>query len=172
MKKVLRNIAITLIVLAALSAILNQFTETSLNTEIEINGSTEQVWSTFMDHDEYPNWNPFLKEITGSTSVGDNIKVTMQTEGNDPMLFEPVVLVNTENQEFRWIGKLFVKGFFDGEHVFTLEAMEPGKTKFVQRENFTGLFAGLFMRLIGEDTKVGFVAMNEALKSQVESKQP
>lgn len=121
-----------------------------------------------MSHAAYPEWNPFIKMISGSTKPGDFLETTLQTEGNDPMNFKPLVLKNQINQEFRWKGKLGIKGIFDGEHYFILEESSPNQTRFMQGENFTGLLSGLLMRMIGEDTKEGFISMNKALKTRVE----
>ncbi|MDR7016726.1 hypothetical protein [Acinetobacter sp. 3657] len=34
-----------------------------INTEIIINGSSEEVWNTLMDFEAYPEWNPFIINI-------------------------------------------------------------------------------------------------------------
>ena len=36
------------------------------------------------------------------------------------MTFKPNILVFEENKELRWLGKLFFKGLFDGEHKFEI----------------------------------------------------
>ena len=92
----------------------------------------------------------------------------IQNPGKKPMKFKPVVLVNQESKEFRWKGKLFVKGLFDGEHYFQLERINDNLTKLVHGEKFTGFLAGALLKMIGEDTKKGFESMNEALKRRVE----
>jgi hypothetical protein len=148
--------------------LINQLVTRGIRTEIEVNAPIEQVWNAIMDHESYPEWNPFIKSISGSTDVGDGLEVTIQSEGNEPMEFEPLVLVNDHEHEFRWVGKLGVTGVFDGEHYFVLEEIGPTQTRFIQGENFTGLLSGLFMQIIGEDTKSGFVAMNKALKTLLE----
>ena len=141
----------------------------SIKTEIVVNAPVEKVWNILMDHGSYPQWNPFIKNISGNPDVGSQIAVTIQSPGNSPMDFAPTVLVNKTNQEFRWIGKLGIKGVFDGEHYFTLEQVGPNQTKFVHGENFTGLLSGIFMMMIREDTEKGFVLMNNALKQRSEN---
>lgn len=122
-----------------------------------------------MEHETYPKWNPFIKKISGSTQQGENLAVTIQSEGNDPMDFTPLVLINNKNQEFRREGKLLVTGIFDGEHYFILEKVDSNQTKFIHGENFTGLLSGIFMGMIREDTEGGFTSMNIALKNRVEN---
>ena len=93
----------------------------NLTTEIIIDAPAEIVWKELTEHEAYPEWNPFIKNVSGFAQQGEHIDVTIQAEGKEPMEFNPVVLVNKEASEFRWQGKLFVKGLFDGEHYFLIE---------------------------------------------------
>ena len=140
----------------------------TITTTIVIEATPQQVWKTLMDHENYSSWNPFIKQISGDPSLGKKIAVTIQPEGKQPMNFSPIVIRNDKEIEFRWIGHLFVKGLFDGEHYFRLEDAGSNKTRFVHGEHFAGLMAGTIMKMIGENTKKGFNAMNLALKDKVE----
>lgn len=139
----------------------------TLETRININASAEKVWNVLTDFRSYPEWNPFVVSLLGEPTVGDQIAVKLRMEGSSPQTFEPVVLVNDRNREFRWLGKLFVKGLFDGEHYFKIRETENG-VEFTHGENFSGAFVGPIMGLIGKKTEDGFVAMNEALKKRAE----
>ena len=141
----------------------------NLETEITINASPEAVWDILLDHSAYPDWNPFITQISGPTQPGENLIVIITPPDSKPMEFKPLVLANEKEKEFRWIGKLFVKGIFDGEHYFLLEPVGPDETRFTQGENFSGILSGIMMKMIGKNTKVGFESMNEALKKQAES---
>lgn len=138
-----------------------------IKTEITINASKEKVWKTLTDVENYPKWNPFIKSLIGSLGVSEPITVRLQPPGGNPMTFKPVVLAFDENKEFRWLGKLFFKGLFDGEHYFLLNENQDGTTTFVHGEKFTGMLVGLFGGIL-ENTKKGFELMNEALKKLVE----
>ena len=141
----------------------------TLQTEITIKASEKEVWRQLMTHEDYPSWNPFIAHLSGSTKEGDSIVVKIKPEGKDPMTFNPLVLRNEKNKEFRWLGKLFIKGLFDGEHFFLIEKISSTETRFIHGEHFRGLLAGIFMNQIGESTLRGFKAMNEALKNRVET---
>lgn len=169
MKKAIKITTTIIAALIILLIITNQFTMRNIKTEIVINASTETVWNVLMHHESYPEWNPFIKKISGDPIVGENLSVTVQSNGNSPMNFTPLVLVNNTQKEFRWVGKLWVTGIFDGEHYFILEQTGPNQTKFTQGENFTGILSGIFMKMIKKDTEGGFKAMNEALKSRAEN---
>lgn len=133
-----------------------------IQTQITINASQEKVWETLTNFTNYA-WNPFIKTIEGDVRKGNTIKVAL-----GGMTFKPEVLQFENNQEFRWKGKLGLKGIFDGEHFFTLKE-EEGKTIFTHGELFSGLLVPLFKKKLLGETKDGFVAMNEALKKECEA---
>ncbi|MCP4384573.1 MAG: SRPBCC domain-containing protein [Hyphomicrobiales bacterium] len=149
---------------------IGQITGPSISTEIEIAAPASVVWAELADSDAYAEWNPFVKHLSGDLEVGNRLNVTMQSEGNAPMDFTPEVLVADENEELRWVGRLGVKGIFDGEHYFILEETDRGTTVFRHGENFTGILGYPLLALIREDTLNGFLAMNAALKARVEEK--
>ena len=154
----------------AIAYAVGQFTTRSLYTEIEINAPASTVWATLTDTASFPEWNPFIKSLTGDLTVGNRLAVTLQSEGNAPMNFTPTILKAQENQELRWLGKLGAKGIFDGEHYYILQETAQGTTQFRHGENFSGMLAYVLFALIGEDTEKGFTAMNDALKARVEAK--
>jgi hypothetical protein len=141
----------------------------TLETRITINASAAKVWNVLTDFKSYPYWNPFVIKLEGDAMEGNQISVNLKMEGSKPQTFQPVVLKSEQRKEFRWKGKLFVSGLFDGEHYFILKAISENKTELIHGENFSGVFVGPIWSLIGEKTKNGFKAMNEALKHRVEN---
>jgi hypothetical protein len=81
----------------------------------------------------------------------------------------PTVLEAEPNRTFRWLGRLFVPGLFDGEHHFVLEALGDNRTRLIQQERFTGLLVPLLAGSLDEHTLAGFHAMNAALKARAEA---
>lgn len=142
----------------------------SINTEIEISASAKNVWEELTNSADYSEWNPFVKHLSGDIEVGKRLNVTIQSEGRSPMDFTPEVLVADESRELRWVGRLGFKGVFDGEHYFMLEETKRGTTILHHGEKFTGILAYPLLALIREDTLKGFEAMNQALKTRVETK--
>ena len=141
-----------------------------LKTEIKIAATREEVWRILMDFGQYPSWNPFLIRIEGEAKVGSYLSNTIQMEGNKTMEFKPEVLKVDKNTEFRWKGKVFVKGLFDGEHYFQLQDDGDGFTTLTHGEQFTGVLASAVFKMIGKDTLAGFEKMNKALKRRAEAK--
>ena len=140
----------------------------NLETNILIKAEPQTVWQILMDFEKHPEWNPFF-HTKGEAKVGAYLHNTMHLEGQKPQVFKPKVLKVEEAKEFRWKGKLLMSGLFDGEHYFKLEQVQPGQTKLIHGENFSGILVGLLWSMIGEATEQGFRQMNEALKKKAES---
>lgn len=139
-----------------------------ISTQIVINAPAAKVWQVLADFGAYPQWNPFIKSITGEGKQGSKLVVSIEPPGGQGMTFKPEVLVWVPNREFRWKGKLLVKGLFDGEHIFELSANPDGSTTLVQREVFTGILVPLFAKMLDTNTLAGFQQMNQALKARAE----
>ncbi|MFN8309417.1 MAG: SRPBCC domain-containing protein [Chitinophagales bacterium] len=140
-----------------------------LETQIIIRATPQQVWSVFANFQEYPQWNPFIKSISGIVAKGNRIEAHIQPAGGTAMTFKPTVLTFEPNRELRWLGKLLVTGLFDGEHRFQLLANPNGTTTFLHSEKFSGILVGLFMKSLQGPTRKGFELMNEKLKERVEA---
>lgn len=139
-----------------------------LETKIQINASPEKVWAILTDFKNYPTWNPFIKSIEGEMIVGKQFKARIEPPEAQGMSFSPVLLAFEPNVEFRWKGKLLVKGFFDGEHQFTLIKNSDSSTTLIQSEKFSGILVPLFSKMINNNTRKGFEMMNEKIKELAE----
>jgi hypothetical protein len=139
----------------------------NLQTEIIINATPEKVWNILMDFAKYPEWNPFVKEITGSQQVGGQLNVTLNN-GKGTSVFTPTVVSNETANVFEWLGSIPL-GLFKGQHRFAIEKINDTQVKFIHSEQFSGLLAGIIMSQIGETTRNGFIAMNKALKERAEA---
>ncbi|WP_020533520.1 SRPBCC domain-containing protein [Flexithrix dorotheae] len=139
----------------------------SINTEITINASKEEVWSVLTNNENYQNWNPFIVESKGRVEKGNRIVNTMKN-GNQKMVFKPVIKSVRKNEYFSWLGSLWIPGIFDGYHFFHLEEVSAKKVKLTQGEQFSGLLSGMILKKIKTQTEAEFIKMNEALKQVVE----
>lgn len=144
-----------------------------IETQIDIDAPAARVWAVLTDLEAMPSWNPFIREIAGKLAEGERLLVRIAPPGEPTMSFAPTVLASRPGRELRWRGSLVAPGLFAGEHVFCIEPLSARKTRFIQRESFSGLLAPLLMsgsRLSA--TRAGFGAMNEALKRRVEALEP
>jgi hypothetical protein len=139
-----------------------------LCTEIEIQASSERVWQILSDFARFPQWNPFIRWAKGQAKTGAHLEVRIQPSGASGMTFKPVVLKAEPNRELRWLGRFFLPGLFDGEHIFNIESLGTQQVRFTQREIYTGWLVPLMAHGLDTDTRRGFEEMNQALKALAE----
>lgn len=142
----------------------------TLTTNIEIEGSPAAVWEILMSFERYPEWNPFVTKISGHADAGELLDVTLQNPGGKKMDISPTVTAVEENRRFSWLGKLGVKGLFDGHHRFEIEPDRDGSVRFTQSEDFSGILIPVLWKMLNTKTRAGFEAMNAALKERVEAR--
>jgi len=139
-------------------------------TQIEINAEPARVWAILTDFAAMASWNPFIRSLKGRPVEGERIEAQIGLPGQSAVTFKPVLLAVRPERELRWLGSLFAPVVFGGEHIFLLEALPGGGTKFSQSERFSGLLARLIMSgSRREATLSGFAAMNDALKRRAEA---
>ncbi|HEX9618086.1 MAG TPA: SRPBCC domain-containing protein [Anaerolineales bacterium] len=142
-----------------------------LQTKIEIEASPERVWQILTDFHSFPEWNPFIRRVVGEAQEGAILEVYIEPSGSRGMTFRPTVLKAEPGRELRWLGRLYMPGLFDGEHVFTIEPVNEKRVRFTQREVFSGLLVPALAARLEEGTWRGFREMNKALKDRAEQGQ-
>jgi hypothetical protein len=139
-----------------------------IETMIRIYAPYQKVWQILTDFESYPNWNPFIRQISGGLKEGEKLQVKIAPPKEKEMSFAPILVRAIPGREIRWSGKFLFKGLFDGEHYFGIEEIDENTTLFVHGEYFSGLLVGLMSSML-EQTKMGFEQMNRALKKVCES---
>ncbi|WP_340817949.1 SRPBCC domain-containing protein [Methanolobus sp. WCC4] len=139
-------------------------------TDVTIEAPIDVVWDLLTDFENYEKWNSFIPDIKGKLEPGSKLDIFLQPPEMKGMRIDPVVTKVEPVKEFRWIGNLWVKGIFDGEHAFRLEDLENNRTRMIQCERFRGILAPLILYLVGEKTRMGFESMNTSLKKECEKR--
>lgn len=144
-----------------------------IHTETEIAAPADTVWTVLTDFAAYPEWNGYTR-IEGEAREGTRLAVAPGPEAGRMPTFRPEVLhagplADGSGYELAWLGHLYVRGLFDGEHTFRVEDLGDGRSRLVQSESFSGLLVGPITLLFGDDTESNFRAVDEALKSRAES---
>jgi hypothetical protein len=138
-----------------------------LRREIEVEAPPGRVWAVVIDFAAYPDWNPFIRRISGELLEGARLEVRIEPPEARATTFRPTVRAVEANRELRWLGRLLVPGIFDGEHSLRIEPLDGGRSRFVQSERFSGVLVGLVKGTLAK-TEAGFEQMNTALKARVE----
>lgn len=126
------------------------------------------MWAVLSDFASYPDWNPFVRAISGTLAEGERLELQLGASGKKPMRFTPVVTTAVPDAEIAWLGHLGMKGIFDGHHHIRLSGTDTG-TRLDHFEEFSGLVSPIVLAAIRTTTIRGFEEMNEALKDRVES---
>ncbi len=139
-----------------------------IRAEIEINAPAERVWHIITDFAAFPQWNPFIRQISGELKVGGKLDVYLLPSGQRGMRFRPVVLAVEPFRELRWLGRVWsIPKLFDGEHSLTIERLDANRVRFVQQE----VFSGILVSVLGDTLSAAersFGDMNETLKTLAE----
>lgn len=139
-----------------------------LEAQIDIDASAAKVWEILTDFAAYPDWNPFLRSMSGEPSIGGKMKIAFQPPGGHAITMRPRLLEFEPERKIRWLGHLLVPGLFDGEHTLMIDELDAGHTRFTQHEKFSGLLVPFTSKILAA-TQRGFQAMNRALKQRAES---
>ncbi len=49
-----------------------------IKTEVVINAKPEEIWNVLTDFEKYPEWNPFIKSISGAHEEGEQLAIKVQ----------------------------------------------------------------------------------------------
>jgi hypothetical protein len=104
-----------------------------LRREIEIDVPPERVWAVVTDFAAYPEWNPFIRSISGELHEGAKLEVRIEPPGARAMTFKPTVRAVEASRELRWLGRLLLPGIFDGEHTLRIEPLDGGRSRLSSR---------------------------------------
>lgn len=139
-----------------------------IRTEVDIDSSPEKVWQVLTDFGHYRDWNPFIRDITGKLNEGSRLEIQISTSTKKTRKYRPVLTKIEPNREMRWLGKAFLPGLFDGEHILTLQRLENNQVRLVHREIFRGIGVSLAGSRLDFEIRRKFEEMNSALKKKIE----
>lgn len=126
------------------------------------------------DFESYPSWNPLYQYVVAQSSpppLGSTVDIAMVFGPDEkPMTVKSVVL-RADKTVLSWRGYMIHPWLVTGVHTFEIEALGENRTKFVQKETFSGLLAWLVVPLLGAKAEQGFGRMNVALGDRAMEKQ-
>ena len=141
-----------------------------IRTEIEIEGTAQEVWDTLTDFGAYREWNTGFVRASGRARVGETLHITFSHKADRTMKMRPTVLVAEPRHELRWLGRLLLPGIFDGEHRFEIHETAPGRVTFVQSEEFRGVLVPFVRSMIEGNTLSMLERVNADLAARVRSR--
>ncbi len=140
-----------------------------VTSEIEILATPEKVWSVLTDFEAYPEWNPFVRKISGLMEVGRRFETVLQFGDRRPVTCSSLLLRMIPRRAISWKGTLGLTGLFDGEYTFSLHSPAPKVVRFTACKRFKGPLSSIVLRSTIERTRLSFETMNRALKARCEA---
>ena len=135
---------------------------------LKIEGTAEETWNVLSDVARYADWNPYVLALEGSLEPGSTLRVTIaQANWPKPIVVEPTVIRAEPNRVLHWRGQVGQGDFLETDHVFEIHALESGRVRFDQYEEFRGTFAKQMDEESRSFTHDAFRAMDEALSLRV-----
>ncbi len=140
-----------------------------VRASIEVEASATTVWRVLTDLASYHEWNPFIRDASGSLEVGGKVSVRVRPPmGIHQLAFQATVLSRDEERELHWRGSLGGSWLASGEHWFRIEPLDEHRVRFLQVERFEGLLSSIARRLLEPQARIGFEAMNAKLAARAE----
>jgi len=139
-----------------------------IRNDIDIDGPADQVWEVLTDFDRYTQWNPVIRHVAGTLTVGTNIVISVAAPTG--LLDWTCGVTRVEpGREFAWTFHEHHPLLYRGEHAFRIEPIGTHKTRYLDPETFNGLLVPRRKRHLSTNTKAGMDAMGAALKDRVET---
>jgi len=142
----------------------------TIKTAVDIGTSAEIVWRVLTHFNAYPHWNPFLVSVYGPPTLGQRLKIEARDARGGTSKFTVRVVKVIPATELRWRRRRMLEGIFDREQAFFIIPNGIKGVRFIHREHFSGLLAGLIVPFISGKTLKAFSMMNQALKRTAEAK--
>lgn len=140
----------------------------TIETDIEIRASASVVWAILGDLPAYSEWNPLIRQASGTLDEGGTIDLLISTPGLASRKVGVQLLKVEPMRELRWLGRLWMPRLLDGDHSFLIEPLSEDRVIVIQKETFRGLLVPIVAPSLIPNMTRGFEAMNAALKQRAE----
>lgn len=108
---------------------------TTSETVTVVEAPRADVWSTLVDFDSYPEWNPVIVRAEGQVTIGSTLGLTF----DDGDTTEVEVLDVKERRKLRWRDRLVLPGVRDRELTIRLRDAAEDATRVVVVQRVEGL---------------------------------
>jgi len=134
----------------------------------EIEAPAELVWQVLTDFAAYPEWNPFVREASGTFEVGEVFQLEVRL-GEETWKVKQKIISLIPGYQYAWTSRSwYVLLATWGLRTFNIESLGPNRCRFVDAENTYGPLAFVVKARYGEALNEGLSAAGEALKARAE----
>jgi hypothetical protein len=135
-----------------------------IRVETEIDAPPEAVWEVLTDFAAYEEWNPFFTRASGELRERGAVDVTIDATRRPTLSMTMTITTVARDRRLQWVGRIVSPLIFEGRHTFDLQALDDDRTRFVNREQFSGILVPILTLGLREE----YEAMNRALAERVE----
>ncbi len=137
----------------------------NVGASIIIDAPIDDVWRVFYDFSEYPEWNPYIKKVSGEKGIGSRVKTEIKVDENRTRNIKPVIIKNMKHIGFEWKNTTGFPGLKNEIHSFDFYPISNGRTIMNQYKHLTGIIVP-FLKTAPEKEMIEM--MNSALKERTE----
>ena len=137
-----------------------------VHTSIEIDAPHGVVWSTLTDFEHLADWSDSFVACVGDFRPGGHIRVTFRLPFGFDTNPEHDVKFFEAGQQFGWSDPLGL-GMTD-QHIFRVEPLPGGRTRFIQNDHFQGGATHLMGRTLASQMSDMYKRFNRQLKEESE----
>ena len=138
-----------------------------ISTDRMIEAPPPVVWNVLADLESYAKWNPHVTDAIGTLREGEELQIEVQPTGSRSRQVTVTVTDVESPRRLEWVGSVPFSWLFEGRHVFYLEPIDGGRTRFFNCERLSGLLVPF---VVDEDAHEGYESMNEALAWRAEER--
>jgi len=141
-----------------------------IHTSIEIDAPPMRVWEVLTSFGDYADWNPLIVDMRAEAKVGATADFTIMIGSLQAKVQSTVMRVDA-GRDLTLAGprSALQRPLFHGEHFWRLEPAGIDGTRLVHGEHFGGVALPLLWWWLEPKIRVGYQAMNEALKRRAET---
>jgi hypothetical protein len=131
----------------------------TIEHRIGVQAPAEAIWS---------RWNPIYPKAVGEIRLGASLDLTLALPGRPEQEIRPVVMEWVPNEQLHWRLTL-MNGLVKTIRYVEIEQLAEASCIVANGEIFSGLLGPTVVKQAGPNIRRGFIAMNEALKTEAEA---
>jgi hypothetical protein len=139
-----------------------------IRTQIAIDAPPARVWDVIADFSRYPDWNPFILEVTGEVRPGASVRYRFEFPRGIRIWAMASILRFEPGKELLWSAHFLARVLLNGDHHFRVRPSGDGGTVFEHGEVFSGILLPIILPLLWLSGPRIYNSLNIALKHRVE----
>lgn len=138
-----------------------------IDRNLDVDAPAAVVWEVITDLARYPEWNPFCLACASTLQPGDPIDMTVRLLAR-PQQQREWIQQYMDGEGFSYSMKPLPLGALSSWRAHRIVAREDDRCEYHSLFRLQGWLQGVVTTLLGARLRVGFTAMNAAVKQRAE----